>query len=306
MGIKDQYLKQVRLLLEVLPYVLKEKCFALKGGTAINLFFRDMPRFSVDIDLVYLPVEDREASLNGIHEALKRVGQKIEKHLSGAKVKEVQLKDPIIVSKIFVTRNDVLIKVEPNFVMRGSVFPLEERVLSVRAQKMFEVFVTARTVSFGDVFGGKICAALDRQHPRDLYDIKILLENEGLTEQVRKGFIIHWLAHDRPMHELLMAMAKDIKADYDSAFLGMENDLVSYEDLLKVGQMLRSILRDSLTQDEKEFLISFKSMDPQWHLLGVEGVKDLPAIRWKQMNIARMDKVKRDAFILKLKVALGM
>ena len=60
------YIEQVRLLVAVLPSVAKQKCFALKGGTATNLFVRNLPRLSVDIDLAYLPVEDRDASLAAI------------------------------------------------------------------------------------------------------------------------------------------------------------------------------------------------------------------------------------------------
>jgi predicted nucleotidyltransferase component of viral defense system len=50
------YYKQVELMLKIIPLVAAERCFALKGGTAINLFVRDMPRFSVDIDLTYLAI----------------------------------------------------------------------------------------------------------------------------------------------------------------------------------------------------------------------------------------------------------
>jgi hypothetical protein len=67
------YKKQVSLLLNVLPEVAKEKDFALHGGTAINLFVRDMPRLSVDIDLTYLPVDERTTSLTTIAEALRRI-----------------------------------------------------------------------------------------------------------------------------------------------------------------------------------------------------------------------------------------
>ncbi len=80
------YNKQVQLLLEVLPYVSKETCFALKGGTAINMFVRDMPRLSVDIDLMYLPIEERTTSLTHISEALERIATTIEAGLKGAKV----------------------------------------------------------------------------------------------------------------------------------------------------------------------------------------------------------------------------
>ena len=68
--IKEEYKRQVDLLLQVLPYVAKEKNFALKGGTAINLFIRDMPRLSVDIDLTYLPLEARSIALANIQQAL--------------------------------------------------------------------------------------------------------------------------------------------------------------------------------------------------------------------------------------------
>ncbi len=51
MAFTDIYRKQVELLVRTIPNVAEEKCFALKGGTAINLFIRNMPRLSVDIDL---------------------------------------------------------------------------------------------------------------------------------------------------------------------------------------------------------------------------------------------------------------
>ncbi len=81
------YRKQVSLLMRVLPIVAQEKCFALKGGTAINLFIRDMPRLSVDIDLAYLPVLPRDESLQEIDTALKNITTKIEKSIPDAKVK---------------------------------------------------------------------------------------------------------------------------------------------------------------------------------------------------------------------------
>ena len=61
------YRKQVQLLVRVLPLVDTEKCFALKGGTAINLFYRALPRLSVDIDLLYIPMEERELELNQLN-----------------------------------------------------------------------------------------------------------------------------------------------------------------------------------------------------------------------------------------------
>jgi hypothetical protein len=71
-----------------MPFVNTEACFALKGGTAINFFVRDFSRLSVDIDLVYLPLEDRPTTLQGIDAALQRIATKIRRALPGAQVRE--------------------------------------------------------------------------------------------------------------------------------------------------------------------------------------------------------------------------
>ena len=81
--IEETYHKKVGILIDVLPLIAEEKCFALHGGTAINLFIRDMPRLSVDIDLTYLPIEDRQTSLNNIHFALFRIKKRGQQLLFG-------------------------------------------------------------------------------------------------------------------------------------------------------------------------------------------------------------------------------
>jgi hypothetical protein len=78
LSFQDVYKNQVALLLEVLPVLNDFKCFALKGGTAINLFIHDMPRLSVDIDLTYLPIESRDVFLPNIEVELLKMKQLIE------------------------------------------------------------------------------------------------------------------------------------------------------------------------------------------------------------------------------------
>ena len=73
MPVDERYRRQVALLVRTLPFVAEERCFALKGGTAINLFVRDLPRVSVDIDLTYLPVASRDESLRDVDAALRRI-----------------------------------------------------------------------------------------------------------------------------------------------------------------------------------------------------------------------------------------
>jgi predicted nucleotidyltransferase component of viral defense system len=86
MPMDESYRKQVALLVKIVPLVAKEVVFALKGGTAINLFLRNMPRLSVDIDLTYLPVKDRASSLKEIDTAMHRIAKEIERGIQGAKV----------------------------------------------------------------------------------------------------------------------------------------------------------------------------------------------------------------------------
>src|ERR1700723_3271222 len=95
MAFRDTYRNQVALLVRILPLVAEESCFALKGGTAINLFVRDMPRLSVDIDLTYVPVEPRAESLVAINAAMKRIVARVQKAIPDPKITESVLEGAI-------------------------------------------------------------------------------------------------------------------------------------------------------------------------------------------------------------------
>ncbi|MCG2711392.1 MAG: nucleotidyl transferase AbiEii/AbiGii toxin family protein [Candidatus Omnitrophica bacterium] len=299
------YFKQAELVVRVLPLIAKYDCFALKGGTAINLFVQNMPRLSVDIDLTYLPIQQRDESLANIESALKQIASDIEKYVPGSMVKEIPTKKPQMVSKLHVFMDDIQIKIEPNLVIRGTVFSYENRDLSPKAKQIFEMSASMRVVSLSDLYGGKICAALDRQHPRDLYDIRFVLSNEGISEQIWKGFLAYLISHDRPIHESLDPILKDVRDIYETDFQGMVDDDVPYEELIQVREKLIRIIKQKLTKNDKEFLISFKRGEPKWPLLGINGVEHLPAVRWKLFNIQKMDSAKRIAFVEKLRRILN-
>jgi len=159
------YERQVRLLIETLPYVMKDPRFALKGGTAINLFVRNLPRFSVDIDLTYLPVEPRDETIRNINGLLKDAALAIEKAIPKCKVKPNRSFDSGQELKLLIERDGTAIKVEANYILRGFVLPAEVRTLVEAARERFEVSASVQTVSLADLYGGKICAALHRQHP---------------------------------------------------------------------------------------------------------------------------------------------
>jgi len=247
------YGKQVQLLVQALPVVFQESCFALKGGTAINLFVRDLPRLSVDIDLVYLPSEDRDAALRHIKEALSQIHNNLIKAIPDLSIHK-SFDDKSDALRLIVSKAGVQIKIELSPVLRGTVY--EPKVLEV-GEKVEDVFgyVAVPVVSLADLYGGKIYAALDRQHPRDLFDVKQLLENEGLTEEVRKATLVYIISHPRPIAELIAPHFKDIAQIYSSEFVGMTTEPISLAELEEARAMLVENLQKNITADEKAFLL---------------------------------------------------
>ncbi len=296
---------QADLLVQALPFVYSEECFALKGGTAINFFVRDFPRLSVDIDLVYLPLEDRPATLRGIDAALRRISARIQRALPGSQVRE-QLSREKQVVKLAVRAGGAEITIEPNTVLRGTLHPITDRMLTPKAVAVFGRSVTMRVVSLPDLYGGKLCAALDRQHPRDLFDVHALLAHEGLTPEIRRAFVVFLASHDRPMNELLTPNRKKLARAYAEQFSGMTLDPVPLDVLEDTRERLITKINAELTAAEREFLLSLKRLDPKWELLGLPGVEKLPGPQWKLYNLRRMDPAKRQAAEDLLRRKLGV
>jgi predicted nucleotidyltransferase component of viral defense system len=300
------YFPQADLLLQVLPFVHAESCFALKGGTALNFFVRDFPRLSVDIDLVYLPLEDRASTLAGIAGALERVAGKAERALA-AKVTRLRLPENGKVYKLLVRgANGAEIKVEPNLILRGVLYPTSDRQLVPSAVELFGRAVTMRVVSLPDLYGGKFCAALDRQHPRDLFDVHLLFQNEGITDDIRRAFVVFLASHSRPMNELLTPNRKDLAEVYANQFAGMAREEVPLEALNEAREQLIARLNAEMTESERRFLLSLKQLDPQWDLLGIPNLDQLPGIKWKLQNLQRMDTDLRRAAERLLREKLGL
>ena len=297
------YYKQVQWLLQLLPLVAEEDCFALKGGTAINLFVRDLPRLSVDIDLVYLPMNDRQGALDDITNVLSRIAQRIDDAFPGATVVEA-FKDKSDALRLVASHDGVKVKIELSPVLRGTVFEPEVRSVCKKVEDEFG-YAEMAVVSMADLYAGKICAALDRQHPRDLYDVKWLLENEGLTDDIRAAFLIYLISHVRPIAELLNPVCKDIKPLYEGEFIEMAEESVSLEALESTREQLISQINAALKDEEKQFLLSFKNKSPDWSLINMKGVESLPAVKWKLINLENMSADKHKAAYEKLQKLIG-
>lgn len=296
------YYKQVQLLMQVLPFVAKQECFALKGGTAINLFVREFPRLSVDIDLVYLPMKGRDEALKEICEALDAISADLSDAFEDVELTKAykSKKDSL---RLIVARNGVQIKVELSPVLRGTVYEPQRMEVCAAVEDEFG-YAEVPVLALADLYAGKICAALDRQHPRDLFDVKWLLENEGLTEEIRKALLVYLASHNRPMAELLRPQFKDISAIYAGEFANMAEMEVPLEELEAVRERLVELIHLGLTDNERRFLVSFKSRKPDWALLGLDGVSELPAAKWKQINLAKMPDEKHKRALEKLKSIL--
>ena len=276
----SNYKNQVSLLLQVLPEVAKEPSFALHGGTAINLFIRDMPRLSVDIDLTYIPLEDRNTSFQKIVAALGNIKKNLEKVLSEA---EITIMDEKL--KLLVTTSNAQIKIEVNQINRGVIEEVSKLSLCEKAQEDFNAFCAVSVVSLGQLYGGKICAALDRQHPRDLFDVKYLLQNEGLTNDIIKGLILCLLSSNRPLHEMLQPQLIDQRETIVNQFEGMSLEPFTYEDFEKCRAELIEIIHHKLTTKDKEFLISFNKTLPDW---SIHDFERFPAVQWKLLNLNKL------------------
>ncbi|NQV16706.1 nucleotidyl transferase AbiEii/AbiGii toxin family protein [bacterium] len=294
------YHKQASLLLQVLPYIARESSLALKGGTAINFFIRDLPRLSVDIDLCYLPIKPRVESFQNIGDSIDKVTASLALYFPQAEITPRINGREKVQYGFYFRLNDVTIKIETNYVFRGSVFPAMEMELSQSCQSLFNTTVKIQTLTKADLYGGKICAALDRQHPRDLFDILDLLKNEGLSEQIRQAFIVYLISHPRPLVEILNPNVKDIQAEFEHEFIGMTDIAVSIDTLKDVRKTLIDWVKSSLTKDEKEFLWSFKNNRPDWSLLPFDHIETLPSVKWKLQNIASMSPRKHSLALKKL------
>jgi predicted nucleotidyltransferase component of viral defense system len=292
------YYRQVQLLVRVLPFVAKEKCFALKGGTAINLFLRDLPRLSVDIDLVYIPIEDRETSLAQIGSALNRIVENLTNVSPrySARLLANRL-------KIMVDGGGFQVKIEVNPVLRGTVHDPKERDIHPTVAEEFG-FANISVVSVPDLYGGKICAALDRQHPRDIYDVMQLMSGEGITREIFEGFLVYLISHGRPMAELLNPNLQPMDQAFENTFAGMTRNPIKLERLEQARDELINTVQKSLTDTDRQFLLAVKARNPDWSLLPLEGIDQLPAVRWKLKNLGRMSTGQHDNALRKLQAVL--
>lgn len=296
---EKKYLDQVRLLLNILPLIGKHEEFAVKGGTAINFFVFDIPRLSVDIDLCYLPIEERKKSFENMNLILQDLSDTLKRRLPDFSLNVGRRKNANV-GKLIVSGDKASVKIEPNEVLRGSVLAPEKRLVSRKVGNVFNLSPEAKILSVPDLFAGKICAALDRQHPRDFFDIRMMFKNGLFNRQVKKVFLIYLIQSNRPISEMLDPAPSDIQKPFQNEFAGMIEKEIAIDQLYSAREELIDRLNRDLTADEKEFLLSVKSGAPDWEKSGIGDFSYLPGVQWKLKNINKMSKEKKQAAYTKL------
>lgn len=282
-NMRESYDGKVEILLRMIPIIMGEKVFAIHGGTAINLFLKDLPRLSVDIDLTYIPLADRKNSLEDITAHLKSISDKTHKFFKGVNVVE-----KLDASKLICEFKGSQVKVEVNQIKRGIIGgEILHLPLSQKAQDRFGMYCEADVVPLTQLYGGKIAAALSRQHPRDIFDIKNM---DIPFESGREGLIYSLLGSDRPIYESFAPKMIDQREAISNRFDGMTDIPFSYEDFEETRGLLIKNVNRIMTDQDREFLVSFEKGQPNWDSYEFSYFEQYPSVQWKLLNLKRLAK----------------
>ena len=293
----DYYKSVVKLLIDSLSSIFNDDTFALKGGTAINLFHQNLPRFSVDIDLAYTNrTHDRDTALKNISSKLTEISAKLEsKGISTDKSRFE--KDS---TKLVISRAGYSVKIEVNHVFRGTLNTPVVLPLTEKAEDLFMSEADAFVLTKEELYAGKLVAALNRQHPRDLFDVKKLYETDGISDEIIANFVCYLCGGDGVFHETLNPNPKDINSLYEKDFVGMSFEETSVEELKDVFLQLKKDILLKLTDTQKKFLLSFAKGEPDFSLSPFTNLEEFPAIKWKLQNLSIFKTKSPDAFDLQV------
>lgn len=291
-----QYINTVRLLLAVAPVIFESPRFALKGGTALNLFVQDLPRLSVDIDVVFTDhVMERERALTTIGEDLQAAKIRLERMGYSAILRKTQTGDE---AKLLVADEKNQIKVEVNFVFRGTLLPVLQRSLVNSARELFTTAMELPVLAIPELYGSKLVAALDRQHPRDWFDVAAMMARFGIEAEIVDCFVAYLVGHNRPVHEVLFSNDLPLEEIFSTDFVGMTATEIPLQHLIETRQHIRQELPKALTAAHRQFLLSFVRAEPDWSLMPFDHLKNLPAIRWKLLNLEKLRTINKTRFEL--------
>lgn len=275
------YAQKVELLLRLIPIITDEGVFAVHGGSAINLFLKNLPRYSVDIDLTYVPLEDRKTSIESINAHLNSISERARKAFKGMHI----VANPAT-CKLLCEYRGKQVKVEVNQTKRGIVGGNPVRVpVCDKAQEEFGLYCEADIVPKTLLYGGKIAAALSRQHPRDLFDVKYM---DIPLSEAKEGLLFCLLGSDRPICESFAPMLLDQHDAMKNQFVGMTDTPFSYEEFEETRAKLIEDVNVLMTEEDRRFLISFEKAEPNWDEFAYPYFEKYPSVQWKLLNLNKL------------------
>lgn len=290
-----RYADQVALLVAILPLLDAEPRFALKGGTAINLFEHDLPRLSVDIDLAWLPTQDFETDAGQIAESLVLLAQRLSAPPLRLNIRESAAAGARTINRLIASRLRTQVKIETTPVMRGTVHPIRRMDLRPSVERKFGS-AQVQVLDFADLYSGKLAATLSRQHPRDLFDIGVLLDRNGLDVALWRTFLIYLTASPKPAAEMLApSEPREFAEVFERQFKGMTTEPVTVEWLLDARRKLLARICDLLDEPSRAFLLSVEREAPDFELIGLPQAAGLPGVRRKLHNLEQRTAAKREA-----------
>lgn len=283
----SRYPDRVQLLVDILPTLAREPRFALKGGTAINLFEQDLPRLSVDIDLTWSPVNGFAKDCALMTEALKAMAETLRARPLRLQVQVAAKEAARSVTRLVVSRGRARVQIETTPVMRGTVHPVREMVVRPAVEEAFG-FAASKVLDFNDLYAGKLAAALSRQHPRDLFDVGLLLDDPRANPILWRTFLVYLTSSPKPAWEMLAPGEPDnFQATFDAHFRGVTAEPVSAEQLLETRSRLLATIAGWLDEASLAFLWSVENEQPDFELIGLPEAAGLPGVRRKLRNLAR-------------------
>jgi hypothetical protein len=300
----DPFRARLQLLTDLLPVISRERRFALKGGTAINLFEHDLPRLSVDVDLTWLPVGDFATDQRDISAALDAIANELRAPPLRLHVTRSAPLGRAEITRLIASRPGARVQIETTPVMRGTVHPVRILVVQPRVQAAFG-FAQMQVLDFADLYAGKLAAALSRQHPRDWFDVGLLLDSGRLDAALWRTFLVYLTASPKPAVEILEpGEPRDLPATFRTQFEGMTATPVTAESLLATRRRLLETIPERMDDAAHEFLRSVEREAPDFGLIGLPHAAELPGVRRKLQNLALRSAEKRASDASRLETLL--
>jgi hypothetical protein len=192
--------------------------------------------------------------------------------------------------RLLISNGAVQVKVEVNFVFRGTVLPVQSKALVASAENLFTTAVSLPVLATDELYGSKLVAAMDRQHPRDMFDVMLMRGHYGWPDGLTDCLVAYLAGHNRPVHEVLFPKAKPLAAIFSNELAGMTREEVGLDALAQTQARLIQELPQRLRPHHRQFLLSLVQSEPAWELMPFAHLRELPALKWKLLNLSKLKK----------------